>query len=469
MADKLRVDLELNDKNFTPKVKQAGNALKSVASRSSSANAAVTELGRGLADAKFGFNGLANNAQRMTELFGSLIGKTGSFKTAMGSLLKSFLGPAGIVFAISTLIAYGPEIVDFFREKLEGSAKDADEAIQNLNESLGDTIKTVDQYFTELQQLYRGEIAKLDNEIEQLNKAIDKHSQGGLISAEQSPLVAGLIAERDAAMESRDQFIELDDALIDGMQNRAAVAIQTYEQAMADKAAAKELKERNKQLKEQNKLNKKAKENKIGQVGFSVENFLNEARSGKDSFSAFQSEQGTPVFDEAMYDKLMMKNEALGDSFTTLGGAISDAFTSSGKVFDSFIGAFIQGITKYIAAKAASTSKIVALEKSQASAKAINAATETAAATPGIGAFILPGLIAAALATVASAFAGGRGGGTTASIASPVSRIPQTGFRPVASSDDRTEFVLRGNDLVASLQRNQRTRSNYTQTTFSVT
>ena len=217
------------------------------------ANLLMIELGRGASDAQFGVHGLGNNLQRMLEIFGDMRNESGSLKGAWKDLIGSLWGPGTLIAGLSVLIQYGPAIYDFFKEKLEKGAKSAEEAIEDLNEDLGQTTTSVEEYLTALQKTYRQEIEKASKEIEKLDKQIEKHSQGGKIGRE-SKLVARLMDERKAAEELRDKYIDLDNTLIDGMQNAAQVAVDAYEKESADKAAAKAAKERAKEEKELNKV-----------------------------------------------------------------------------------------------------------------------------------------------------------------------------------------------------------------------
>ena len=97
------------------------------------ASAAIIELGRGASDARFGFHGLGNNLERTTELVGSLIKKNGGLKGAFKALASSLLGPAGVVAGITVLIAYGPQIINFFKGVV-GASSEASEALDKFYE-----------------------------------------------------------------------------------------------------------------------------------------------------------------------------------------------------------------------------------------------------------------------------------------------------------------------------------------------
>ena len=115
--------------------KLSGGAEK-LRSNNRGASAAIIELGRGASDARFGFHGLGNNLERATELMGSLIKKNGGLKGAFKALGASLLGPAGIVVAITVLIAYGPAIIKFFKNSFGDPAEVAKEKVMELNKEL---------------------------------------------------------------------------------------------------------------------------------------------------------------------------------------------------------------------------------------------------------------------------------------------------------------------------------------------
>jgi len=77
-------------------------------------NAILQEAGRAASDARFGFNGVANNVGQLASLFGSLINTSDNVVTSLKNLGKSLLGTGGILIAVQLLIAYGDRIYNFF-------------------------------------------------------------------------------------------------------------------------------------------------------------------------------------------------------------------------------------------------------------------------------------------------------------------------------------------------------------------
>ena len=94
-------------------------------------NAILTEAGRAASDARFGFNGVANNVGQLASLFGSLINTSDNVLTSLKNLGKSLLGTGGVLIAIQLLIAYGDRIYDFFVGSAEAIDVETDALIKN--------------------------------------------------------------------------------------------------------------------------------------------------------------------------------------------------------------------------------------------------------------------------------------------------------------------------------------------------
>ena len=174
---------------------------------SGGAGAAIIEVGRGASDARFGFVGLANNAERMTELFGNLVKTSGGFKGALTKLGGAIAGPAGIVAGISILIAYGPQIFNFFKSWISGS-EDAKDALDKFNESIRKTGETQSQKEIKLIQDRKKEI---DDRIAQIDKLEEARKKG------QKVLEAEYVTERNAlrieqfALANREKILNNQD------------------------------------------------------------------------------------------------------------------------------------------------------------------------------------------------------------------------------------------------------------------
>lgn len=105
-------------------------------------NAILQEAGRAASDARFGFNGVANNVGQLASLFGSLINTSDNVSTSLKNLGKSLLGTGGLLIAIQLLIAYGDRIYAFFFE--------TDAAANKLKSTMEGLVKPIKENRLEL-------------------------------------------------------------------------------------------------------------------------------------------------------------------------------------------------------------------------------------------------------------------------------------------------------------------------------
>lgn len=114
--------------NTTPKQQQLGKTTQAT-------NLAMLDAGRILQDLPYGIRGVANNIDPMIQSFQRLQKQTGGNKQALKALLGSLTGPAGIAIGVSAvtslLVAFGPQIKDFFSNFGEG-AKDVERANEEI-------------------------------------------------------------------------------------------------------------------------------------------------------------------------------------------------------------------------------------------------------------------------------------------------------------------------------------------------
>lgn len=104
----------------------------------------------------------------------------------------------------------------------------------------------------------------------------------------------------------------------------------------------------------------------------------------------------------------------VGGAFADLGNIIATNLGRNGDAMSAFLGAAIGTYTKLLATNKAFLAKLIPIKKTEAAVNATASATETASKTP-FGAFVLPALIAGALAAVSSAFSSAGAGGVSAS------------------------------------------------------
>ena len=189
-TEKLTVEMYLKNKGYIKNVNRATQANKRMQKSSGGASAAIIELGRGASDARFGFHGLGNNLERSTELIGSLIKQSGGLKGALGALRGALLGPAGIVLAITILIAYGPQIINFFKG-IVGASTEAKDALDKFTESQRKANESIIDKENKLLQDVNDEIQERLDKISRIEE-IRKRGQ--------KTLSEELIAERESLM-----------------------------------------------------------------------------------------------------------------------------------------------------------------------------------------------------------------------------------------------------------------------------
>lgn len=105
-------------------------------------NAILQEAGRAASDARFGFNGVANNVGQLASLFGSLINTSDNVVTSLKNLGKSLLGTGGLLIAVQLLIAYGDRVYAFFFE--------TDAAASKLKSTMEGLVKPINENRFEL-------------------------------------------------------------------------------------------------------------------------------------------------------------------------------------------------------------------------------------------------------------------------------------------------------------------------------
>lgn len=126
-------DLRKELANLKKEQKELGAASQSSASgvqnlgkAGANATPTLTEFSRVIQDAPFGIQGVANNITQLTTQFGYLQKSSGGTLPALKALGGSFLGPGGLIFAVSTitslLVSYGDELF---------KAKDAGNELSN--------------------------------------------------------------------------------------------------------------------------------------------------------------------------------------------------------------------------------------------------------------------------------------------------------------------------------------------------
>jgi TP901 family phage tail tape measure protein len=166
---------------------------------------------------------------------------------------------------------------------------------------------------------------------------------------------------------------------------------------------------------------------------------------------------------------LVTMGQAVEDGFIGLGQNVANSMSEAGSAFNAFLSTFLQGAATYLAALFAESTGL-----------AVTAAGKTAAAAGPMAAFVLPALIAGAVAAVSSGFGnipafadGGIVSGTTLGIMgeytgakqnpeviAPLNKLEaMIGGKQAQQVNVGGEFRIQGQDLVVALQRAERNRS----------
>jgi TP901 family phage tail tape measure protein len=166
---------------------------------------------------------------------------------------------------------------------------------------------------------------------------------------------------------------------------------------------------------------------------------------------------------------LVTMGQAVEDGFIGLGQNVANSMSEAGSAFNAFLSTFLQGAATYLAALFAESTGL-----------AVTAAGKTATAAGPMAAFVLPALIAGAVAAVSSGFGqipafadGGIVSGTTLGVMgeytgakqnpeviAPLNKLEaMIGGKQTQQVNVGGEFRIQGQDLVVALQRAERNRS----------
>jgi hypothetical protein len=139
---------------------RAASGLKKVDAPAKGATQSLTDLGRIIQDAPFGFIGIANNINPALESFKRLQAETGSTKAALSSMASGLMGAGGLGIAVSIatslLVVFGDKIFSSGKK-----AKEAEEDMKGLAGILAGTKGEFEQAFVAVNTLRENvELAK---------------------------------------------------------------------------------------------------------------------------------------------------------------------------------------------------------------------------------------------------------------------------------------------------------------------
>jgi hypothetical protein len=148
MSDvKIVIGADVSDLNR--KLTQAGNITKDFAGKvqtgSNQATVALTNLGRVVQDAPFGFIGIANNINPLLESFQRLQVEAGSSKAAFSALASGLIGAGGLGFAVSVVTSLLTAFT-MNADSAGGSAKNLSAGLEPLANKIKETKKAEDDF-----------------------------------------------------------------------------------------------------------------------------------------------------------------------------------------------------------------------------------------------------------------------------------------------------------------------------------
>lgn len=179
MADAtLNVAIEANINDFYKNLTKAGNDLDKfsvgvekdlkqisksfstdITKGANQASQSLTDLGRIVQDAPFGFIGIQNNISPLIDSFGRLKAESGSTGGALKTLIGGLAGPAGLGLAIAgvtsaiTVLTQNPEILTNFFDSLTGGSTEAAKAQRELNKVFVESVAGVQGEISNIKSL----------------------------------------------------------------------------------------------------------------------------------------------------------------------------------------------------------------------------------------------------------------------------------------------------------------------------
>jgi len=187
--------------------RQYAAASDRMAGASSNASQVIFSTGDAIQDAQFGLRGAGNNIAFVAESFAELKRQSGGTQTAIQGLFAALKGPAGLILGLQALLAFGPEIVDFF-DSFIGGAEDAEKASERLNNAL-------DEVF----DLQDADLEEIDTAIEKAEQRLNELRLGpGALAAEQV-FPSDPAGQIQTAIATLDELDSQDASILPGSEN----------------------------------------------------------------------------------------------------------------------------------------------------------------------------------------------------------------------------------------------------------
>lgn len=190
MADELKVIVSADASRLTTEMTKATASLQKFEKGSAQATNAMTNLGRVVQDAPYGFIGVANNINPLLESFQRLKVETGSTGGALKALGSSLLGAGGLGFAVSlassALVIFGDRIFGTSKK-----AQEAETAIDKYKKAIDSVYESTAKEATQVSSL----IAVLTSEVDTRQRKLAALEELKKINPD---IFNGLVLEGDA-------------------------------------------------------------------------------------------------------------------------------------------------------------------------------------------------------------------------------------------------------------------------------
>lgn len=133
MDASLKVRLEGDASRLKKELSDAERQLDKFGNKVKGGTTVMMDFSRVVQDAPYGIRGVANNIEQLIANFGNLQRSAGGVGGALRALAGSFLGPAGVLFAVSAALSYMTKL-DMENQKLAKSAKEAGDEMKSLGD-----------------------------------------------------------------------------------------------------------------------------------------------------------------------------------------------------------------------------------------------------------------------------------------------------------------------------------------------
>lgn len=188
--------------------KRLGAATDQMSKVQSSARMATFSLTQAIQDAPYGFRGVANNIEFLTQNLVTLSASAGGARAAMSAIGATLSGPVGILFAVSAVSAAIQFLVPNLGQ-MGGAAKKAKPEIEGLSDVLGLLSKNIAGATTsQIDALFN----KAKSDLDSMRKQLEDMKKGGeRVVVGRSGLIARervFTPEQEARIQSLNKQIE---------------------------------------------------------------------------------------------------------------------------------------------------------------------------------------------------------------------------------------------------------------------